>query len=421
MATAVLTINRSKKDKNGTVPVYLKVRQGGKEASMFTGFRIPLKDWNKKGHEVRKSHRDHHQINTRLSELKHQALSAVNSLIARGLEPTPLKVIEAVKTPVKSKTGSFLAFFDAELKRYEREGSFNTVESYGVARRHFEEFLNAECNGLHPSFQDLTLDLLTRFRTHLISVRVNSETTIHKKLSALRTVYRSAQKRELVSRDKNPFEYLEMRKDTAEKPSLSMTEIAKLADLDLPRETLSLSRDIFLFSFLGGGLRISDALRMRRKHLVQSGQNWRLVFRPKKTGKALFQATLSSVAIEILERYGFPQSSPEERLFPLMASDIIEKTHREHLAIKSGTALQNKRLLQIGELAELPIRLTSHVVRHSVVRALNEKRATVPDIQKVVGHSQLRSTQIYLQSIPDAHIDELMSDLGSILPIDDST
>jgi len=91
----------------------------------------------------------------------------------------------------------------------------------------------------------------------------------------------------------------------------------------------------------------------------------------------------------------------------------MEGTRREHRTLRSCTALYNKRLLQIGEKAGLPIRLTSHVARHSVVRALNEKGATVPEIQKVVGHSQLRSTEVYLKSIPDAHVDEIMLDLGA--------
>ena len=82
--------------------------------------------------------------------------------------------------------------------RYERNASAQTVQTYEEALEEFESYLRFKDNGLSPATADT--DLIRDWMESLMD-KGNTASTINKKLSALRSFYRFALKRNLVEHD----------------------------------------------------------------------------------------------------------------------------------------------------------------------------------------------------------------------------
>ena len=82
--------------------------------------------------------------------------------------------------------------------RYERNASPLSVQTYEESLREFESYLTFRDNGL--SISSVDTDLIRDWMESLMD-KGNSASTINKKLSALRSFYRFALKRQLVKTD----------------------------------------------------------------------------------------------------------------------------------------------------------------------------------------------------------------------------
>ena len=65
----------------------------------------------------------------------------------------------------------------------------------------------------------------------------------------------------------------------------------------------------------------------------------------------------------------------------------------------------------IGEYLNLPIPLTTYVARHTYATVLKRSGVNIAIISESLGHSDLATTQIYLDSFENSQIDEAMKHL----------
>jgi hypothetical protein len=65
----------------------------------------------------------------------------------------------------------------------------------------------------------------------------------------------------------------------------------------------------------------------------------------------------------------------------------------------------------IGEYLHFPIPLTTYVARHTYATVLKRSGVNIAIISESLGHSDLSTTQIYLDSFENSQIDEAMKNL----------
>ncbi|SRR6266702_2709274 len=185
------------------------------------------------------------------------------------------------------------------------------------------------------------------------------------------------------------------------------------------------ARDEALLALLiYAGLRVQEVCDIQLRDLdLGSGT---VTIRSGKAGKAR-RLPLHSDAERLLHRYldivrcpaGLPAiGSEQEREFLLVGIDVTRKgqptrvgiTQRvvqrmvRHLGQRAAQQLRSlaklerdiKRSEELQYLARRLERVTPHVLRHSLARRMLERGAQLPEVQRVLGHSRLSTTGIYL-------------------------
>ena len=133
----------------------------------------------------------------------------------------------------------------------------------------------------------------------------------------------------------------------------------------------------------------------------------RIAYKRQKTGKRI-SFILQPYAIEILKRY---ESRSDNYIFPILDDSNHKTVEQQIRRIKKITYVVNKNLKKIGEVIGLSIPLTTYVSRHSFATILKRSGVNITIISEALGHSDLKTTQIYLDSFENSQIDEAMKNL----------
>jgi site-specific recombinase XerD len=90
---------------------------------------------------------------------------------------------------------------------------------------------------------------------------------------------------------------------------------------------------------------------------------------------------------------------PQEKyVFNILNNDIANMSPMDALnAISSKTAMINKRLKKIAEMANISKNLSTHVGRHSFATLLKTKKVDTYIIKELLGHQDIRTTEIYVK------------------------
>lgn len=126
-----------------------------------------------------------------------------------------------------------------------------------------------------------------------------------------------------------------------------------------------------------------------------------------KTRKAM-NCRINDEAQAIMGKYKNPQ---RDYIFPIL-DERIHKTQKQQTD-RIGKVLKavNKSLKELGDELGLPAPLTTYVARHSYASVLKHAGVDIALISQSLGHSDIATTQIYLDSFGDSRIDEAMTHL----------
>ncbi len=177
--------------------------------------------------------------------------------------------------------------------------------------------------------------------------------------------------------------------------------------LDLSNRTYytRFSRDIFMFSYLMAGINFKDIALLKWANIV----NGRIYYNRKKTGKVM-NCKLSTEALRIIERYS--KTHAQDGYIFLILDKREHKTERQilnrvHKVLKKINAHLNELGTEIG----LNIPLTTYVARHTFATVMKRSGVSMELISESLGHSNLTTTQIYLDSFENSQMDEAMQNL----------
>lgn len=214
------------------------------------------------------------------------------------------------------------------------------------------------------SLHEIDESALADFERHL-RARGNNPSTIAKHFHNLRTILNEAVKLHLAAPDIVTFEHFKRHMEKREYTTLSREEMERIAQTSIFPDV----RDAFLFC-CHTGLRYSDYIRLRDEHFCYKEQTLWIELRMKKT-KRKVSLPITSLA--------------------LLLGDV-----GSHPPIPCN-AQTNKQLKRIVELAGIRKRVTFHTARHTFATMLLSKGVPITTVQALMGHSSVRTTQVYAE------------------------
>ena len=120
---------------------------------------------------------------------------------------------------------------------------------------------------------------------------------------------------------------------------------------------------------------------------------------------------LTIQAHAILDKYTDSGKASDDYIFPI----LDKKTHKTSLQIANRLhkvlARINRELNEWGNRLGLQTKLTTYVARHTYATVMKRSGVNIALISESLGHSDLSTTQIYLDSFENSQIDEAMKNL----------
>lgn len=262
-------------------------------------------------------------------------------------------------------------------------------------------------NQLDIPFSAIDVSWLNKYEKWLRS-KGNKETTMSLMFRTLRSAYNKAIKAKCAHKSDYPFDEYKINKfDTkTQKRAIAKTEVLKFTkevDNIGKRQYVQLSKDIFIFSYLCGGINFTDIANLTKANIT----NGRLHYIRQKTGK-LIKLGISEEAMQIIKKY---ESESKGYLFPILNTNIHKTPLQKQNRIHKMLGKINKNLKLIATQLNVDANMTTYVARHSFASVLKKSGVSIALISEALGHSDLSTTQVYLDSFDNEQIDTAMQNL----------
>lgn len=207
-----------------------------------------------------------------------------------------------------------------------------------------------------------------------------SPTTIYKLHNFLRTVLIQAFKEGTIK--KQPYIDFRLKKVKTDIKYLTTAELIRLENLQLNGNgTLQKSLDIFLFSVYTG-LRFRDAQFLTIDNIDTSSSSCDFIITKQEKTNDIVEIPILKPTQIILDKY----------------KDSTDRINQKRLIPTISNSRINFYLKVIGELAEIKLKLTHHVARHTcATTVLLENNVSMEQVSKWLGHADISSTKVYGQ------------------------
>jgi len=410
----IKAVTRPKKDKEGQVPIYIRISHDQKTRYISTGLKVKPKYWNSNKRRVRQNDfYDAEHLNKiirdKLKEVKDEAYR-----IKADKQPFNAGVVKR-KSKSTETTGDYIEYAKKFAER-KRRVNVQTGRRYdGIVSK-----LESYTRGRLP-FKDLTVTWLKEYMDWLSTERKNKANTIHSNMRAIRAILYAAIDEDQFPQERNPFFKLTLKQPKVSKTKLSGKEIKSFAKEETTSEFQELAKDLFLFSFFTQGMRFRDVAILRNQNITDS----HIVYEMNKTGNAQ-TVKVYPAAKAIIDKYKKAKADPTDFVFPLIN---VKKVLRnlipvdEELAvadlnfdeaptgrqqkiqkeldrdISSKNAYVNKEIKRVAKRAKISKKISFHVARHSYADIAREKNVNLHHLSKSLGHSSLKVTEHYLGSL----------------------
>lgn len=294
----------------------------------------------------------------------------------------------------EDKSRLLLPLLKRTLWDLENTLSLRTLENYRSAISKVREFAG-------DNWQRLTVAAITRqwtdnFTRWLQQQHADKPQTVDFYLRTFRAVYRHALNLTESTANAQPFGGPRPGGSFSAKRALKRDDMLKILSPELreklkPRQIEAL--DVLVFIFYSRGMAFKDVYRLRWS-MISDGH---IRYKRSKTG-ALIDVEVVPELEEIMRRY-HRKDSPY--VLPFLHESRKGNTGKE-LSEKSALRRINRAVYNIiGD-----VKLTTYVLRHTWATLMLEDGSQVEVISQCMGHSSIRTTQIYLSRISSRKIDK---------------
>jgi site-specific recombinase XerD len=361
--------------KDGLFPIYLRVIIDRKKKDYSLNMAVPVDLWDADHDKVKKSLRYKSED---LNDILSKTRVKVGKILLDARFSEKRLTLEAFDRLYSQKTLDYTSFYAYALdfiKQHRHKFSSDTCRTYTSQVTKLKKF-KAELR-----FADLNIDFLKQYDVYMISELKNKTNTHYKSMAFIKTVWFQATRDGLVQ--ENIFKDFPLQKKPGNRSFLDMDELKKL-EAQLVSTTIKGYQLNVLKYFLFAcytGLRFLDIKNLRHKNLIEGDM---LEIEMHKTKDV--------VRIPLIER----------------AKRLIEPGFENQEVFRVATnQVTNRYLKEVIKLAKIKKTISFHCARHTFATCSIDLGMPLEVISKLLGHKDLKTTQIYAKILDSVKIKEM--------------
>ncbi|WP_176801481.1 site-specific integrase [Kriegella aquimaris] len=391
-----LSVDTRRKRKDGMCPIIFRLSHHRKTIAIATGLAVPPEYWNQKNREVKRTYNGVSSVarlNNLLVKKKTELRDGINELEEngqlKGLSITELKY----RLTKPTITISFFDFTEQLISEMEEANRFGNAKAYRCALGALKNFNKKE----FLRFEEMTYTYLKRFETAHLK-KGNSINGLSMYMRTFRAIYNKAIHQGAVSADSYPFKKYKIKSEPTAKRAISKDKIKRILDLKLDYASpLFNARNYFLCSYLMNGISFIDMAFLKVDNIIDG----RIQYRRQKTARH-YDIKVTPQLSSIMDYYLIGKDKTAH-IFPIIKRKDLQDQFND---VQWERKRYNKRLKEIALLCDIEENLTSYVSRHSMATNLILNDVPINALSKMLGHSKLQTTEIYIKNLPTHIMDE---------------
>ena len=383
MSSPKVFLHSGYKKKDGTCAIYILVHIENKSLKFPTGLTVdPLKFDHQKS-RIKGASKEIKDKNMIIDK----SLALINDIEVRyRLQQKELTADLLKREWINpSRRIDFYAFFDEAIKERKGDIAESTIRQHKSAIEKLKKFKPK------LTFSEIDQEFIESYRRWLKAAPQNNDiNTIHTALKNFKTYVSIAKRKGVI--EVSPFNQYSIKSAKTDRTFLNEQELESVWNL-YSRNYCTGSDQLILRHFLFmcfTGLRISDFKALTADSIISDI----LVYNPIKTrnsNKITVKVPLNSYALRLISDEG----SKTKKLF-------------NHLSEQK----MNERIKEIVKVVKIRKEISNHCARHTFATIWINKTKDVAGLQKMLGHSDISMTMIYVH-ITDQMVNEQMQNFDS--------
>lgn len=372
---------RSDKKESGMSPVLMMLFLDGRRAYVSTGLVAELKNWDSKyGRFVG----DPSKVNTKnefLERMKMDVLRIYNEMKSKDDDITVDILRQKLKGEADTKAKSLIECCQVYNSSFEKlvgiEIGEITFGRYATFAARIREFITTKLKLKDILLTDIKYSFGIEYEHYLKTELKLHQNTLVKYIQYLNRVLDYCVKYEWL--EKNVlFGYKCPVKET-KREYLTQDELQRIMEKVINIERLREVRDIFVFCCYTG-YAYKDAAELTPDHIGMgiNGRKW--IYTSRQKTDNVSNVPLLDQAMEIIEKYkDHPICVSKNRLLPMKSNQKL-----------------NSYLKELADICGITKPMTMHIARHTfATTVLLSNGVSMEATSKMLGHSSLKTTQIY--------------------------
>lgn len=394
--------------------IWLVVRKNNKRKVMALGIYAEPHQWNDKlemfvtDKRVPKLHPDRIYLNEWLTQKKSEILRIIADFDANKIDWT-LNQFEQEFFHYSNK-GNVKEFFENLIQTYKDTNHIGNANCYSRTLHVLELFDEKLPERVFP---EIDIKYVKSFDVFLQKRECKGNTRKFY-FKTLRAVLNKAIQDGEASETTYPFgkggfSISALEEETA-KRYLPHDSMMKLKTTVMDNAVLERTRRLFLFSYYCYGISFIDAALLTKKNIIRYNSGNYIVYKRNKTKEAKkvkpIQIKITPEIQELMDWFSANTLLVEDYLLPIV-SIAGYKEEQLYNHIRSRFGRNNKNLTNLAKVLEITdMKLTSYVSRHTMAMTLQDNQVPREVISQILGHSDLATTNTYLDSFASSVIDE---------------
>ena len=411
--------------KDGSCPIMLVVRKDGRRKTLNLGIsasfveikkkdgtRVIKSQWNDKfqRYEVdgrKELHPDRVTLNSWLDEMAGRCEELIEDFEKSKTDWTLNQFEQSLLN--KSKQTGIESYFLQHIEKLGKAGKFGNKKCY---ERTLHMLQKNDSNFRNKVFSEIDYKYVKKFNEYL-DTKGQCGNTKKYYIKTLRAILNKAIKDGEASNvtypfGKDGFSIAALAQET-EKRYLSSEYIDRMKTAKLETYQMEWSRNLFLFSYYTQGMSWVDMAALKSKNIVMYEGGKYIVYRRQKTegrNAKILRIKITESIQNLLDWFKQNCKLIDDYILPIVSMQGYEG-QKLYETIRYRYKRYNNYLKKLGtELKFEGVKLSSYMSRHSY--AMRLKNSGIPEdvISEALGHKELSTTKVYLDSFQNGEIDK---------------